>query len=204
MLADCTQGGAAAVNQVSTIGTLEVGKKADLIVIDTMKPYLQPAGRILSAIIHGGQSSDIESVMVDGQFVMRANKVLTMDEPALVAEAAKVSQRVWDAVRKAGPIPRDRRQPGRLQLLRDGRRRKSRQPDAQYFEHRWRHAQLHDQRQRHVAYRESDLGNRCASYTIDVNRGATVGGSVIAGRDGDSLGQYRCTPYVSAAFKYSF
>ena len=43
--------------------------------------------------------------MVDGQFVMRANKVLTMDEPALVAEAAAVSKRVWDAVRKAGPIP---------------------------------------------------------------------------------------------------
>ena len=105
MLADCTQGGAAAVNQEKTIGTLEVGKKADLIVIDVLKPYLQPAGRILSAIVHGGQSSDIESVMVDGQFVMRANTVLTMDEPALVAEAAAVSKRVWDAVRKAGPIP---------------------------------------------------------------------------------------------------
>jgi 5-methylthioadenosine/S-adenosylhomocysteine deaminase len=43
--------------------------------------------------------------MVDGQFVMRNNKVLTMDEPALVAEAAKVSKRVWDQVKKAGPIP---------------------------------------------------------------------------------------------------
>jgi 5-methylthioadenosine/S-adenosylhomocysteine deaminase len=105
ILADCTQGGAAAANQSATVGTLEVGKKADLIVIDTMKPYLQPAGRILSAIIHGGQSSDVESVMVDGQFVMRSNKVLTMDEPALLAEASKVSRRVWDQVKKAGPIP---------------------------------------------------------------------------------------------------
>src|SRR5262249_22279336 len=52
MLADCTLGGAAAVNQQATIGKLEVGKKADLIVIDTMKPYLLPAGRVLSAIIH--------------------------------------------------------------------------------------------------------------------------------------------------------
>ena len=43
--------------------------------------------------------------MVDGQFVMRNRKVLTMDEDAIVAEADKVGRRVWDAVRAAGPIP---------------------------------------------------------------------------------------------------
>ena len=105
MLADCTQGGAAAVNQSKTIGTLEVGKKADIIVIDTMKPYLQPNGRILSAIIHGGNSSDVESSMVDGQFIMRANKVLTMNEQDVVAQAAAAGKRGWDAAKKAGPIP---------------------------------------------------------------------------------------------------
>jgi 5-methylthioadenosine/S-adenosylhomocysteine deaminase len=105
MLADCTLGGARAINQAQAIGTLEPGKKADLIVIDTSKPYLVPAGRILSAIIHCGNSSDVESVMVDGQFVMRNQKVLTMNEPAIVAEAANVSRRVWDQVRRAGPIP---------------------------------------------------------------------------------------------------
>jgi 5-methylthioadenosine/S-adenosylhomocysteine deaminase len=105
MLADCTLGGASAVNQANAIGTLRPGKKADLIVIDTSKPYLVPAGRILSAIIHCGNSSDVESVMVDGQFVMRNQKVLTMNEQAIVAEAANVSRRIWDQVRKAGPIP---------------------------------------------------------------------------------------------------
>ncbi len=105
MLADCTQGGAAAVNQERTIGTLDVGKKADLIVVDTMKPYLVPAGRLLSAIVHDGQSSDVESVMVDGRFLMRANQVLSMDAPGIVADAARVSRRVWDRVKAAGPIP---------------------------------------------------------------------------------------------------
>ena len=105
MLADAAQGGAAAVNQVQQIGTLEVGKKADLIVIDTLKAYLLPHGRVLSAIIHSGHPSDVESMMVDGQFLMRSNKVLTMDEPAILAEAAAVSKRVWDQVKKAGPIP---------------------------------------------------------------------------------------------------
>ncbi|MBI4485735.1 MAG: amidohydrolase family protein, partial [Acidobacteria bacterium] len=105
MLADCAQGGAAAVNQEKSIGTLEVGKKADLIVIDTMKAYLVPAGRILSAIVHGGNPSDIESMMVDGQFVMRSNKVLTMDEAAILKEADAVGRRVWVKVKAAGPIP---------------------------------------------------------------------------------------------------
>ena len=63
-----------------------------------------PAGRIVSAWIHNGQPSDIESVMVDGQFVMRNRKVLTMDEPRIVAEADKVGRRVWAKVQKGGPI----------------------------------------------------------------------------------------------------
>lgn len=44
--------------------------------------------------------------MVDGRFVMRNGKVLTLDEAALVTEADKVGQRVWKRVAEAaGPIP---------------------------------------------------------------------------------------------------
>ena len=42
--------------------------------------------------------------MVDGQFVIRQNKVLTVDEPALVADADRVGRRIWGAVEKAGPL----------------------------------------------------------------------------------------------------
>ncbi len=63
-----------------------------------------PAVRILSAWIHNGQPSDIESVMVDGQFVMRDRKILTMDEASVMAEADKVGRRVWAEVQKASPI----------------------------------------------------------------------------------------------------
>ena len=101
ILADATDGGSRAVNQQKTIGSLEVGKKADFFVIDTLKPYLVPAGRLVSAVIHGGHPSDIESVMVDGQFLMRNNKVLTMDEPAILREADAVSKRIWN---KVGPV----------------------------------------------------------------------------------------------------
>jgi cytosine/adenosine deaminase-related metal-dependent hydrolase len=92
------------VRQEKLLGALEVGRKADLIVLDTQRAHLVPAGRIVSAWIHNGQPSDIESVMVDGRFIMRDRKVLTMDEEGIVAEADKVGKRIWKEVRAAGPI----------------------------------------------------------------------------------------------------
>jgi cytosine/adenosine deaminase-related metal-dependent hydrolase len=104
VLEDATQGGARALQQGKTTGSLDVGKKADLLVVDTQRAHLVPAGRIVSAWIHNGQPSDIESVMIDGQFVMRDRKVLTMDEDRVVADADKVSRRIWQQVQAAGPI----------------------------------------------------------------------------------------------------
>jgi len=104
MLEDATLGGARAVRQGTLTGALEVGRKADLLVVDTQRAHLVPAGRIVSAWIHNGQPSDIESVMVDGQFIMRNRKVLTMDEDTLVAEADKVGRRIWKQVQAAGSI----------------------------------------------------------------------------------------------------
>jgi 5-methylthioadenosine/S-adenosylhomocysteine deaminase len=104
MLEDATQGGARAVRQGKILGSLEAGKKADLIVLDTRRAHLVPAGRIVSAWIHNGQPSDIESVMVDGQFIMRSRKVLTLDEDSIIAEADKVGRRIWGQVQTAGPI----------------------------------------------------------------------------------------------------
>ncbi|HYU77499.1 MAG TPA: amidohydrolase family protein, partial [Vicinamibacterales bacterium] len=104
MLEDATQGGARAVHQEKLLGSLEVGKKADLVVLDTLRAHLVPAGRIVSAWIHNGQPSDIESVMVDGQFIMRNRKVLTMDEDSVIAEADKVGRRIWKQVQAGGPI----------------------------------------------------------------------------------------------------
>ena len=104
MLEDATLGGARAVRQTKLVGSLEVGKKADLLVVDTERAHLVPAGRIVSAWIHNGQPSDIESVVVDGEFVMRNRKIVTMDEASIVAEADKVGRRIWKQVQAAGAI----------------------------------------------------------------------------------------------------
>src|SRR4051812_8396781 len=103
-LEDATLGGARAVHQEKLLGSIAVGKKADLIVLDTLRAHLVPAGRIVSSWVHNGQPSDIESVMVDGQFIMRNRKVLTMDEDNVIAEADKVGRRIWKQVQAAGPI----------------------------------------------------------------------------------------------------
>jgi 5-methylthioadenosine/S-adenosylhomocysteine deaminase len=103
ILEDATVGGARAVRQ-ARVGSLEVGKKADLLVLDTQRIHLVPAMRIVSAWIHNGQPSDIESVMVDGQFVMRDRKILTMDEDSIIAEADKVGRRVWKQVLDGSPV----------------------------------------------------------------------------------------------------
>ena len=104
ILADATQSGALAVQQADELGTLEVGKKADLLVVDTLRAHLVPAGRIISALVHSGHPGDIESVMVDGQFVMRDREVLTMDEEAILREADAVGRRIWSQVLEASPL----------------------------------------------------------------------------------------------------
>ena len=104
VLEDATLGSSRAVRQSTTVGSLEVGKKADILVLDTQRIHLVPAVRIVSTWIHNGQASDIESVMIDGRFVMRDRKILTVDEDRIIAEADKVGRRVWAEVQKTGPI----------------------------------------------------------------------------------------------------
>jgi cytosine/adenosine deaminase-related metal-dependent hydrolase len=104
VLEDATLGSAKAVRQEKTIGSLEVGKKADILVVDTQRVHIVPAVRIVSAWIHNGQPSDIESVMVDGRFIMRNRRILTVDEDRIIADADRIGQRVWAEVQKASPI----------------------------------------------------------------------------------------------------
>lgn len=104
ILEDAALGGARAANLADSTGSLDVGKKADVMILDTFKPYLVPSGRILSAWIHNGRPSDIESVIVDGKFIMRDHKILTVDEEALVSEAEKAGQRAWQQALNANAI----------------------------------------------------------------------------------------------------
>ena len=76
-------------------GWLAPGNKADLVVVDMHRAHLIPMLRVVSDFVHNGQARDVESVMVDGRWLMKDGAVLTMDEPALLAEAQRVANAAW-------------------------------------------------------------------------------------------------------------
>jgi 5-methylthioadenosine/S-adenosylhomocysteine deaminase len=76
-------------------GSLEVGKKADLFIVDTLKAHLVPNLRIVSGFVHNGHPGDVTGLMVDGQWVMRDGKILTVDEADVLRRAEQVGVAVW-------------------------------------------------------------------------------------------------------------
>ena len=84
-------------------GSLEVGKKADLIMIDLERAHLTPRLRVASTFVHQGQASDVEAVMVDGRWLMRDGTVLTIDEDRTVAEAQAIAERAWSRLFASRP-----------------------------------------------------------------------------------------------------
>jgi 5-methylthioadenosine/S-adenosylhomocysteine deaminase len=103
MLDAVTRDAAGSVAAFDEIGSIEPGKKADLTFINLNTPALRPVVRLVSNIVHYGHPGCVHSVMVDGAFVMRDGKVLTVDEPALLREAQAVTQRVWDRMIAENP-----------------------------------------------------------------------------------------------------
>jgi 5-methylthioadenosine/S-adenosylhomocysteine deaminase len=98
-----TRESADSVGALSEIGSIEVGKKADLTFLTLDAPAMRPAIRVVSNVVHYGHPGLVRSVMVDGKFLMRDGAVLTVDEPALLREAQAVTKRVWARMEAANP-----------------------------------------------------------------------------------------------------
>ena len=98
-----TANAARSVGAADEIGVIQVGMKADLTILDLNTPAMRPIIRLLSNIAHYGHPGIVHSVIVDGEFVMRDRRVLTVDEPALLEEAQSVTQRVWERMIAANP-----------------------------------------------------------------------------------------------------
>ncbi len=98
-----THGGAKVLGMDRQLGTLESGKKADLFMVDLLKPHLVPTLRVVSAFVHNGQPSDIEAVMVDGRWILRDGKAETIDEQQVVREAEKIGHLVWRRLTRQFP-----------------------------------------------------------------------------------------------------
>jgi len=90
-----TTGGALALNLQDNIGSLEVGKKADLVVVDFYKPHLVPLVDPVANFIHNGLGSDVDMVFVDGKLLIRDGKSTHVDEASVIQEAQQLSDELW-------------------------------------------------------------------------------------------------------------
>lgn len=100
-----TKWGARALLDDTLYGSLEPGKKADLIVINPHGPSMMPVNDKIAALVTAMHSSNIESTMCDGKWLMRDRKILTLDEEAILKDACERSKAIYA---RAGIVLPDR------------------------------------------------------------------------------------------------
>jgi len=79
--------GAQAVGLRDEIGSLEIGKRADVIVIDCNRLSLTPAPDIVAGLVYSAQPGDVRTSIIDGQIVMRDGELMTLNEASVREEA---------------------------------------------------------------------------------------------------------------------
>ena len=83
--------GAKALGLEKTVGSLEVGKKADIILIDFRKPHLTPIHDPYANIVYSARGSDADTVIVNGKLLMEGRKVKTLDEQEVMQKAQRTA-----------------------------------------------------------------------------------------------------------------
>jgi 5-methylthioadenosine/S-adenosylhomocysteine deaminase len=86
-----TIGGAGALGLERRVGSLEVGKKADVILVDLEKPHLKPLHNVFSSLVYSAKASDVDTVIVDGRILMENRAVGSLDEQDVVETARKAA-----------------------------------------------------------------------------------------------------------------
>ena len=95
-LAMATRMSAQALGLGDIVGTLEVGKRADIVVVDMSGPHLQPPRDPVSHLIYAAHGSDVRTTIVEGQIVMNDGEILTVDEAEVITRATECAVRVVD------------------------------------------------------------------------------------------------------------
>ena len=82
-----TVDGAHALGLASVCGTVEVGKRADLILVDIRKPHFQPVNDLVSQLVHCAKAADVDTVVADGRVLMRERECPFLDEEETLRRA---------------------------------------------------------------------------------------------------------------------
>lgn len=95
-----TIGGAQVLGLADKIGTLERGKRADVVIIDLQQAKTQPVYSVESAIVYAASGNSVVTTIVDGRILMRRGEVLTVDEAAATAKAKEYRDKVLASLKK--------------------------------------------------------------------------------------------------------
>jgi 5-methylthioadenosine/S-adenosylhomocysteine deaminase len=90
-----TTGGARALGLSETIGSIEVGKQADLVLLNLEKLHSTPSPDIVSSIVYSAQTADVETVLIAGQIVLREGRPATIDAGEIIAAARSEADRLF-------------------------------------------------------------------------------------------------------------
>ena len=93
-----TLGGARVLGMEAEIGSLEAGKKADLIVVDLNRPHLQPVYNVVSQLVYSATGADVRDVIIDGRIVMQNRKLLTLDEEQILGRMKEIRENIWKRI----------------------------------------------------------------------------------------------------------
>jgi len=93
------RGGAMASGQSQLVGTLEIGKKADMVLVDLDTPFAMPVHNAVSALVYNLNSGAVDTVIVDGQILMKDKEIIVVDEKEILKEARIVCKKLF---KKAG------------------------------------------------------------------------------------------------------
>jgi cytosine/adenosine deaminase-related metal-dependent hydrolase len=83
-----TRDGARALGLEAEIGSLEVGKRADVTVVELGRLHTTPLPDVVSTLVYAAEARDVRDVLIDGRVVLRDGVLQTLDECEVVAEAA--------------------------------------------------------------------------------------------------------------------
>ncbi|MDA2937399.1 amidohydrolase [Acidobacteria bacterium AH-259-A15] len=92
--------GAAAIHMEKEIGSLEAGKKADIIIVGLDKAELQPVYDYYSHLVYVAKGADVETSIVDGRVIMERRKVLTLDVTQIKQKAEEYRRQVVQSMKK--------------------------------------------------------------------------------------------------------
>jgi 5-methylthioadenosine/S-adenosylhomocysteine deaminase len=96
-----TINGARALGLADQIGSVEVGKRADLQLVNLNRLHTTPQPDPISTIVYAAEASDVEAVIIDGQIVMRHGQILVMNEQSVIAEARDEAQQLAQTISRA-------------------------------------------------------------------------------------------------------